>query len=464
MARSPVASTPGFVAQRGLWPRGTLTSALFRREREAGGHRLRMSLPDLHFEEPAGDRAVHERHAVRWPQPELAGGRGVGREDRRPPAAALLHEPVAEPAEERARSRQREPLAIRRIRDHETGRCLRPHLLEVMLCDHDARLHARGHRTRPSRLDRAGIEVAGRERACRLSDVSFEFRDEPLHQGLVTVAKPKEPVCLPPRPPEPGSHARGDRRCLDHERARPAHRIEQWLAGGWLVSHTGPPPAGDREDARREYFRERRLHLTHPPPTLVERTPGRIAENRGHVTDEMQRQPQCRPAQLHARPLPARGAQLVHDRVLHDLRRIERVGGERVVDRRINAKRVGRLQLLRPVHLLHRAIEALRRVDAKPAQRLEDPDRRAALEHGPIERLLLPAGWRRKLDRAPADPQVGDPEGLKLARQNPLEPFERARRQPRRLVDERRGEWPRRRRHGGKSGSRHEESTLPPVT
>jgi hypothetical protein len=119
------------------------------------------------------------------------------------------------------------------------------------------------------------------------------------------------------------------------------------------------------------------------------------------------------------------------------------------VDRCIDAERVGGLQLFGPVDVAERAIERLGRLDPKPAERLEHADRRPRFEHGAIERLLLSARQGGKLDRPPADPQIDGPDGLELPREQPLEAFERAGREPRRLVETRRGQRPRRRGDGG---------------
>jgi hypothetical protein len=390
---------------------------------------------DLDFEEAAGDRAVHERHAVGGAQAEVSGGRRVGGEDRRPPAAALRHEPIAEPSKEGARARQRQPLPVGRIRDHEPRLPLRPHLLEVPLRDRHRRVHAGRGGAGSSRLDGPRVEVAGGEVAAGRADAGLEFRDEPVGERPVAVPEAEEAVRSPPRPPQARGHARRDRGRLDHERARPAHRIEHRLAGGrGIRRRTRPPPAGDREDPGGEHLRQRRLHLSHPPAALVQRAARGVAEDRGHVAHEVQRQPERRPAELHARPLPARRPQLVHDRVLHDLGGVEGVGRERVVNGGVDPQRVGDLELLRPVDLLHRAVQGLGRVDAEPAERLEDADRRAAFEHGPVERLLLPARRRGELDRPPTDPQVVAADGLELPRQHPLQPLERPRGQSRRLV------------------------------
>ena len=161
-------------------------------------------------------------------------------------------------------------------------------------------------------------------------------------------------------------------------------------------------------------------------------------------------------AQLHARSPTARRAELVDDRVLDDLRRVERMIEKGVVDRRIDPQRVGDLQLLAPVDLFHRGVERLGALHPEAAEWLEDADRRPALENGPIERLLLLPRLRRKLDRPPADPQVGGADRFELPGEDPFEPLERPRRHPRRLVGDRRRERAgngmngrERRRHGG---------------
>ena len=103
---------------------------------------LRGSGPDFDFDETAGDRAVHERDAVRGAEAEMAGGGSVGGDDRRPPAAALLHEPVTDPANERACARPRQPLAVWRIRDDEPLRSLRPRLKNYKTFQTDQSLKA----------------------------------------------------------------------------------------------------------------------------------------------------------------------------------------------------------------------------------------------------------------------------------------------------------------------------------
>ena len=386
------------------------------------------------FEQPAGDRAVHQGDAVHGAKAEVRRRGRVGGEDCGPPTAAPGHQPVAQAAKQRAGTGQRQTFAVRRIRQHQAGSGRGPHLLEMPLFDRDRPGHARRCRAGLRRLHRPRIEVARGTLASRLTDPCLQVGHEPFDEGLVAVAKPKEAVRRAAGPPETRRHARRDRRSLDHERARAAHRIENRLARGGVARRARPPPARDREHPGGEHLREWRLDLPHPPAPLVERAAGGVAEDRCHVADEVQRQPQRRPAELHARPPAARRPQLVHHGVLDDLRRVERVGEKRVVDRGIDPKGVRDPQLLRPVDLLHRPIQGLRRIDPKPPQRLEHPDRHAALEHRPIERLSLAARLRRKLDRPPADPQVAGPDGLELAGQHPLEPLERPRSEPSRLI------------------------------
>ena len=286
-------------------------------------------------------------------------GRRVGGENRRTPAAAVPHQPVTDPPKESAGSGQRQPLAVRRIHHDEPRLRRRPHLLEVPLRDlhhaPDARRRGAGLR----RLHRPRIEVARHERADRSADTRLQFRHQPPDQVAVPIAEPAEAVRLPPRPPQARRHARGDRRRLDDERARAAERVEHRLAGRAGIGTPRPPPAGDRQDPRRQHLGERRLNLAHPPAALVERAAGRVAEDRRHAPHEVQGQPQRRPAELHARSPARRRPQLVDDRILHDLRGVQRMRRECVVDRRIDAERVGDLQLLRPVHLLHRPVELL---------------------------------------------------------------------------------------------------------
>ena len=232
-------------------------------------------------------------------------------------------------------------------------------------------------------------------------------------------------------PPQPRRHPRRDRRRLDDESPRPAHRIEKRLARR---------PAGDGEDPGGEDLGEGSVDFPRAPAALVERLAGGVTEDRRGVADEVEREAKRRAAQLHARPPPARRAELVDDRVLDDLGSVERMIEERVVDRRIDAERVGDLQLLAPVDLFHRGVERLGTLHPEAAEGLEDADRRPALEDGPIERLLFFSRRRRELDRPPADPQVGGADRFELPGEDPFEPLERPRRHPRRLVGDRRRE------------------------
>ena len=129
------------------------------------------------------------------------------------------------------------------------------------------------------------------------------------------------------------------------------------------------------------------------------------------------------------------------------------------MDRRIDPQGVGDLQLLAPVDLLHRSVQALGALHPEAAEWLKDADRRPALEDGPIERFLLLSRRRREFDCPPADPQVGGADRFELPGKDPFEPLECPRRHPRRLVGNRRRERTgngmdggERRRHGGHEG------------
>ena len=100
------------------------------------------------------------------------------------------------------------------------------------------------------------------------------------------------------------------------------------------------PPARDTEDAGGQHFGERRIDFTHSPAPLVKRPAGRIAEDRRRVAHQMEPEPERRPPQLHAGPLAAGRAELVHDGILDDLGRIERVREKRIVDCGIDPQRV----------------------------------------------------------------------------------------------------------------------------
>ena len=274
-----------------------------------------------------------------WAEAELRHRRRVSGEDRRPPAAAPLHHPIAQPAKERTGSRQREPLAVRRIGDDQARMLRRPNLFEVSRVDRNRRRHPRSLGTCPRRLDGLRVEVAGEERVgWRRPHPRLQLRDESCHQRFVTVAKLEEAVRSAARPPEAWCHPRGDGGPFDHERARAAHRIKQGLARGRASRLSRPPPAGGREDARRQHFGERRLDLAHPPAPLVERAAGGVAKHGRHTADEMEGDAQGRPPQLHVRPLAARSPQLINDRVLDDLCSVERVREEGVVDRRVDTE------------------------------------------------------------------------------------------------------------------------------
>ena len=288
-------------------------------------------------------------------------------------------------------------------------------------------------------------------------DPGLGFHHKAVGEGLVAVAKSEEAMPLASRPPEARRHSRGDRRRFDHQRARAAHRIENRFQFRSVTARGRPrlPPARDREDARGKHLREWCLDLTHPPAPLMQRSAGRIPEDRGHVAHQVERKAERRPAELHAWPPAAGSSQLIDDRVLDDLRRIKRVRQERVVNRGVDAERLGDFELLGPVDLLHRPVKALGRVHAKPSQRLEDPDRRTALEHCAIERLAFTARLRRELDGPPADPEISGTDSLEFPHQHPLEPLERPCREPRRLVDGRRGQWPGSGRNEGKTRFAH---------
>ncbi len=201
--------------------------------RHLGRRRYRLrSLAEFEFDEPAGNRPVGKRNPVSWFEAQLLEGRRIGGQDRRPPAAAPAHEPVAQPAVDRRRPRQRQPLAVGWVGDDQPWLPRRHDRLEMLLFHRD-RLG------QPGRLgagagggDGPRIEVARQEQAGGRAHAGFERRDEPLGERAVAITKPEEAMPLPPGSPQSGSHARSDRGGLDHERARATHRIEQRLAGG----------------------------------------------------------------------------------------------------------------------------------------------------------------------------------------------------------------------------------------
>ena len=402
-----------------------------------------LALADLDFKEPAGDRAVGEIDTVGGAEPEIAGHRRVGGENGRVPSAAGADEPVADAAEEGPGAGKREPLAVGGIGDDKPAPGRRHRLLEMLLFDGDRRRHTGGLGAQPRRFDGFWIEIARLEAARGHDDAGLEFRDESGGQVAVAIAESEKPMPLAAGPPQPRRHPRRDRRRLDDERPRPAHRIEERLARR---------PAGDGEDPGGEDLGERGVDFPRAPAALVERLAGSVAEDRRRVADEVERQAERRTAQLHARSSAARRAELVDDRVLDDLRRVERMIEEGVVDRRIDPERVGDLQLLAPVDLFHRGVERLGALHPETAEWLENADRRPALENGPIERLLLLSRRRREFDRPPADPQVGGADRFEFPGKDPFETLERARRHPRRLVGNRRRERAGNGMDGGKRG------------
>ena len=90
----PSLSIRGAGVSHGMWGMGGLLC-------------LNFTPSDLHFQQSAGDRAVVQRHAIGRTQAELAGRRRVGSKNGCPPAAAVLHQPVAKPFEECCGPRQR---------------------------------------------------------------------------------------------------------------------------------------------------------------------------------------------------------------------------------------------------------------------------------------------------------------------------------------------------------------------
>ena len=377
------------------------------------------------------------------PEPEVAGDRRIGGENGCVPSAAGAHEPVADAAEEGPGAGECEAFTIGGIGDDQAASARRHRLLEMLLFNRDRRRHTGRLGTQSRRFDGFGVEIARLKTAGGGDDAGLEFRDEPAGEVAVAITEPEKTMTVAAGPPQPRRHPRGDRRRLDDERPRAAHRIEERLARG---------PAGDGENPGGEDLGEGSVDFPRAPAALVERLTGGVAEDRRGVADEVEREAERRAAQLDARPPAARRAELIDDRVLDDLSSVERMIEERVVDRRIDPQGVGDLQLLAPVDLLHRSVQALGALYPEAAEWLEDADRRPALEDGPIERLLLLARRRREFDRPPADPQVGGADRFELPGKDPFEPLERARRHPRRLVGNRRRERAGNGMDGGKRG------------
>ncbi len=339
-------------------------------------------------QQPAFQRTVEQRVRAIRPQPHFPAERRIAGEHRRFPVREARQQPGAQG---RVQRRQRllvaESDAVGRVDQHE------------------------------ARLERRFLEigdVAALERQVIAEPGAVRIGDRRAHGTLVTIvaaeatraetleiagglrriadAAPRECIMAAPAlEPEtaaqqPGRHARGDQRGLDHERAGAAHRIDERSAtlGDFR-------PTGAQQQRRGQIFLERRFDARLAVPAAMQRLAREVDADHRAFACKADVDAQVRALQVHRRPRPGALAEAIDDRVLHLQRRELRVSqpGRALADG-IDGQRALRLEMVFPGHLHQRGVERLRCIGGHLAERQDHAARGARMQAGEVAVLERP--------------------------------------------------------------------------
>lgn len=279
------------------------------------------SLPrvDRNLQESALDRAVVEDVAAPDAQADLFGQGEVSREDVATPAREALLQDIAQAAIKPAeRADLAQALAVGRIGHQDAARdTFRPRgRREFALFEAEVLAKPRPPGIGPRGMDGRGVHVKALDAHAEVS------RGPPIARArLLDERGPERAVVLEPAREarwgthQPWGNVGGHQTCLDGQRARSAHGIDETSA---LRHHLGP--AGEEEDGSRQVLLEGRERALHPVTAAVQALARQIDAQGGDVSIKIGVDPQIWPFELDGRSRPARLAESIDDRVL-DLER-----------------------------------------------------------------------------------------------------------------------------------------------
>jgi hypothetical protein len=152
--------------------------------------------------------------------------------------------------------------------------------------------------------------------------------------------------------PQARRDAAGDLRRLDGDRARAAARVVQRAA---LLRRAAPAGRGEHRGGER--LLQRRIALVLAPAALEQRRARGVDIQDRALAAEVQQQRQVGAMRVHARPLAARLAQRVADRVLDTQCREVEAAQRRALRRGVDLQGLARRQPLRPVDRPRQRVE-----------------------------------------------------------------------------------------------------------
>ena len=238
----------------------------------------------------------------------------------------------------------------------------------------------------PRGLDGRGVHV-------KALDAQIEARGMPLiaRLRLVDERSPECAVMLAPareagpRPHQARGHVCSHQRCLDRQRARSAHGIDESTA---LRHHLWP--AGDKQNGSGQVFLERGERAPHPVTTAVQALTRKIDAQRGDVSVEMGVDPQIRPLEIDGWPRPTHLAHSIDDRIFDLERPKVRVRYLGISGTEVDGQGSSGPQVIAPVEAADTLIERLGRRRCEGGDRQEHPTGRARPETGAVTDLERP--------------------------------------------------------------------------
>ncbi len=359
--------------------------------RDLAGDRPVVQLVDAHGAQARGPRELR----VRGEQREL------------PPGESL-----AEHASQRLVQRHEgggvaEAVTIGRIDGDQSRGSRRGHAFAqpALLETHHAG-EPRRQRVRLRLADDRGVRVAAEERASGVSP--------PARPGLLREPPPERRiVSLPAEEPEgaagqPGRGVERHQRGLDHQRSRPAHRVEERAAGRRDLG-----PAGAQQHRGRDVLLERRRALARAVAAPVQALAGQIEAHARVVAAEVHVQPDRRPSGVDRGPLESELAEAIGHSVLDEQGAVVGVADRRVGEGAAHGKGRVHPHVPLPRDRLGAGAHVVRRGGGKLGERQQHARGDPGPEAGAVADLQRP----REGDARGVLVQAGGAERLQLRRE-----------------------------------------------